>query len=366
MHRLFDSEEGVSVIVGTLLLILITVTAAAGLAVMVSEYQKEEMERQDHLQDVENEELRIMGVIPEWNGTAWNDAVGSSNEGNWSSMKVALLNMNVQDSRIAGIKINDRYAEQYTWEGTAYDLNKRLFVPAKKQREVTVSFIANFTAPYNISETEPVHILVLTSLYNTFEQTFQPPVAVAKFSLEAEDLTVADRQVLILDGSDSFDDGTIQEWSWAYTDGSDTYPKPGTWADTTNITSSTQTGKVARIYLSSEGPFRVVLTVTDDTGMKGTAVPLLIPASPRFNPPTCLAVTHISNELRATITDIFGNPAPDIPVTFLKIAGNVTCDAFYGETGANGMATINITAGEGIIRVQSGKIPSVEKAVKFI
>ena len=38
-------DDGVSVIVGTLLLILITVTAAAGLAIMISQMQKDAMNR---------------------------------------------------------------------------------------------------------------------------------------------------------------------------------------------------------------------------------------------------------------------------------------------------------------------------------
>ena len=49
-------EDGVSVIVGTLMLILIVVTAAAGLALMVSSMQKEAMTRQSHIASVENEE----------------------------------------------------------------------------------------------------------------------------------------------------------------------------------------------------------------------------------------------------------------------------------------------------------------------
>jgi hypothetical protein len=42
------NDEAVSVIVGTLLLILVTVIAAAGLAIMVSQLQKDEMDRQSH------------------------------------------------------------------------------------------------------------------------------------------------------------------------------------------------------------------------------------------------------------------------------------------------------------------------------
>ena len=57
-----QNDSGVSVIVGTLLLILITVTAAAGLAIMVSQMQKDEMNRQSHLAAVKSEKIEILNI----------------------------------------------------------------------------------------------------------------------------------------------------------------------------------------------------------------------------------------------------------------------------------------------------------------
>ncbi|MDI9633490.1 MAG: hypothetical protein QFX32_05460 [Methanolinea sp.] len=70
MYRPAERDErAVSVIVGTLMLILVTVTAAAGLAVMVSQMQKEEMNRQTHQAAVKNELLKINGIRPVYNET---------------------------------------------------------------------------------------------------------------------------------------------------------------------------------------------------------------------------------------------------------------------------------------------------------
>ena len=110
--RTRTGEESVSVIVGTLLLILITVTAAAGLALMVSQMQKDEMNRQTHLNAVKNENITILNVAFENNQTEW-DKVGVSPE-YWSSVKLTLVNMNTDDVRIIGIAINDHYALNFT------------------------------------------------------------------------------------------------------------------------------------------------------------------------------------------------------------------------------------------------------------
>ncbi|HUK92920.1 MAG TPA: hypothetical protein VLU98_02665, partial [Methanomicrobiales archaeon] len=56
-------EDGVSVIIGTLMLILVVVTAAAGLALMVSSMQKDAMTRQAHIADVGAEQLTIQNIF---------------------------------------------------------------------------------------------------------------------------------------------------------------------------------------------------------------------------------------------------------------------------------------------------------------
>ena len=46
------NDKGVSVIIGTLLLILITVTAAAALGLMISQMQKTAANQQEHIAEV--------------------------------------------------------------------------------------------------------------------------------------------------------------------------------------------------------------------------------------------------------------------------------------------------------------------------
>jgi flagellin-like protein len=105
------NDQAVSVIVGTLMLILITVTAAAGLAVMISTMQKDEMNRQTHIAAVKNENITILNVAFENNQTEWVDV---PNPKNWSSVRVTLLNMNIDDVTVMGIAINGQYALNFT------------------------------------------------------------------------------------------------------------------------------------------------------------------------------------------------------------------------------------------------------------
>jgi flagellin-like protein len=366
MSSAYESDEAVSVIVGTLLLILITVTAAAGLAIMVSEFQKEEMERQSHLQDVENEELRIMGLALIYDGAAWNESINSTNPGNWSSLDLDILNMNVEDSRITAVSINGWYASSFSCEGIEYGISHRLIVPATRQRTLTLNFTDGFSSPYNVTESEAVRVRVMTSFYNTFERTFQPPSPVLRFSVEQEDLVVASRGVIVLDGSDSFDDGCVAAWNWTVEDGSATFPAPGTWSDSGNVTATSLTGRIARVIPASAGPFRVTLTVTDETRMVGSSSPVVVPANPGYNPPTNLGVTRpTADRIDATVRDAAGSPVAGAPVTFVVTHnpyGNLTLDHWSGLTGSDGSLLTNRTDGAGIVRVTSGTLPPVDVA----
>lgn len=115
---LFKDEHGVSTVVGALLLILIAVTAATGLAIMVSEMQKEEMERQSHITAVENEDLRVSAVDLK------------SKSPTWGSVNLTISNLNIDDSQLVAISVNDVYATNYTTNGKEYNLIKRLTILA--------------------------------------------------------------------------------------------------------------------------------------------------------------------------------------------------------------------------------------------
>ncbi|WOX56593.1 MULTISPECIES: archaellin/type IV pilin N-terminal domain-containing protein [unclassified Methanoculleus] len=369
--RLRENEEGVSVIVGTLLLILITVTAAVGLAIMISEFQKEDMERQSHIRSVENENLSLPYIDPTNNKTFWKDYNTTMDySGNWSTLNLTIQNMNIVDSYVTAISVNGRYVKNYTYNETPYDLNqsKRLLIPARKSREVQVNFTSNFDEPFFVGTGEALNIRVMTSLYNTFERTFQQPTPVVHLAIETENLGFVDRDLLVLDGSDSFDDGAITKWNWTIEDGSRTVPV-GSWSDSTNISTSFLEGRKATARLNSSGPFRVNLTVTDDTGMTGPSGYVFVPANPMFNPAVNLQVTKVptapAGEMNATVRDINGAPVEGVVVNFVRIDGDLNMTRWANTTDEYGNARSTWESGNGTIRVVAAKIPPVDKLLQL-
>jgi len=362
--RLRENEDGVSVIVGTLMLILITVTAAAGLAIMVSEFQKEDMERQSHILSVEHENLSLTHIGLTNNKTFWNEWNETIDySGNWTTLDLTILNLNIEDSYVVAISVNGRYAKNYTYNDVKYSPAKRLLIPARKSREnVQINFTSSFDEPLFISTGEALDVRVMTSLYNTFERTFEQPTPVVHFTVRTEDLGFVDRDLLVLDGSDSFDDGAVTAWNWTIDDGSKTVPA-GNWADPANITTSFAEGQKATARLDSSGPLRINLTVTDDAGMTSSSQYTYIPANPMFNPATNLQVTVNGNEVNATVLDIGGKPVKGVAVNFVKTYdayGNLTMSHWSRATDANGVALSTKLDGTGTIRVIAAKIPPVD------
>lgn len=151
---LFFDERGVSVVFGTLMLILITITAASGLAVMVSAMQKEAMDRESHLAAVENENLKIIAIDPVGNSTHWN------------SVNVTILNLNTADSYMTAISMNKKFSNNYVandetgaldyYKGypVIYNYKKRVLIPATRSKEICLDFsgiTVNSTEVFDVS-----------------------------------------------------------------------------------------------------------------------------------------------------------------------------------------------------------------------
>jgi hypothetical protein len=358
-----DREVGVSVIIGTLMLILITVTAAAGLAIMVSQLQKDEMERQSHQAAVKAEELVIHGIEPSYNNTTL------------ERLNITVLNMNTDDSRVQLVGISDGSTEYYPANFTSgisfyNNSNAHFEIPAAKQGKIELNLTSNFRSDPGIHSSDPIRIWVITSLYNTFEETFKAPVADFTFTIEKEDLGATERDLIRLDGSASTDDGSIVNWTWVVEDGSATVPL-GNWSDMANITRPPiSPGKSSSFIPSSSGPFRMNLTVTDDSSMRDTTDYKVIPQNLRFFPPAYLLpttrVVDNTTQIVALVSDLNNSPVEGVTVMFVKVQdvyGNLTLDRWSGFTDISGEFFANVSSGMGTIRISSGKIQPVDYPV---
>ena len=363
-------EDGVSVIIGTLMLILVVVTAAAGLALMVSSMQKDAMTRQAHIADVGAEQLTIQNIFFSMNPQAMNVTPcdpgcllygkNVTDSRNWSSLRITVLNLNTKDSSVQGVGIGTTtgimFALNYSSDGILYNASHWLTIPATQAKTIQIDPLFGLSSPVFIDGGTPVNIRIVTSLYNIFEKTFRPPTAVIKWHTETDDLTVAKRDVLLLDGTDSTSDGTITSWNW-------------TLADVNGSVLGYYEGSKPRVICPSTGPFLVNLSVTDDTGMKGVSLqPVQIPADTLFDPPVNLDV-RVSGQpacqaIMATVSDINGRGVQDVTVSFIRTSGNLTLDSNQVVTDGLGNATVLQQPGTtGIVEVSSGNLPHIDRNI---
>nr|WP_321419475.1 hypothetical protein [uncultured Methanomethylovorans sp.] len=162
-------DNAVTVVFGTLMLILITITVASGIAVMVSTMQKDAMEREEYRITVANEDIKIVSIQPAIN----------ENTSQWGSAKLTLLNLNTEDSLIKGISFNDAYATNFMVynnsnviekEGSypvVYNYNRMIKIPAQK----TVGICLNFSNITILSSEK-----ISTSGWNNTSQNYTIPL----------------------------------------------------------------------------------------------------------------------------------------------------------------------------------------------
>jgi hypothetical protein len=379
------NDEAVSVIVGTLLLILVTVIAAAGLAIMVSQLQKDEMDRQSHMAAVKSEQVQILapGLANDpaaWNRTPFN-VTASQSWKNWSSVSFTLSNLNTDDVNIIGIAVNDHYSRNFTAvtdvpgpSRVSYNVSDSdyLIIPGTGSRNVRINFTDDFSYPQYVSTGEQVRIKVITSLNNVFEKSMKPPGPVFLTKIETEDLGSMQRRVLVLDGSASTADTAVAGWNWTIVSGADTAPVPGNWADSANLSVMYSQGKIVRVTPMDTGPFRISLTVTDDVGMSRTSGPVDVPADPDYVPVSNVYATRFNSSVlnhdivNVTVKDINGNPVPGVTVNFAigsNPYNNLMFGPYYNITDSTGIATTEISAGNGTVKIICGKFPVMEVPV---
>jgi len=358
MKNILKSNKGASEIVGALLLIAVVIVAVSGIAVIVAQVQKNEMERQSNIDAVEKENIKIMSILPVLNDTT----------GFLDALNVTITNLNSQDSRISTVIINDKAALNYT-STDAYNAEKlysytdRLSVPAGKAKVLAINFSTNYDPIYNVSPQKALKVAILTENGNIFSKMYMPPTPIIKTSIETENLGVAERDLLVLDGSDSFDDGSILSYQWNICNSS-------TYNSAENITLNT-TGKRIRAYLKSTGPFYVWLNLTDDTNMIGISPePVKIPENKNFNPPVSMNASASgyslsSPDIKVTVKDAQGNNMPDIDVSFISISGSYTLSKYVSKTDLSGLATTTVTgvASGGVLRINLPSIRPIDVSI---
>ena len=258
------------------MLVLIVVAASIALAAFVASYQKQLQAQQAESHERNLESLRVLDVssmTPQ----------PSPNQLMIGSFSFILASEFVDTSTIAAIQVNGNPLAHFLVTNVSpsggvpqcYDDSIPFFVPSFQQVEVTVNLLSSGTCPsafFSSSTTLLVNsylqLSLDTTLQNTFTSVFLPPTAIPLITTVSEFLGTAFRNVPVLDGSTSFQqgNGTLVSWSWSVVNTTGGLsPPPSVYTGEKLIApfASTQTGQTFT--------YTIALTVQNSNGLIGTS-----------------------------------------------------------------------------------------------
>ena len=234
MRSLRRSDRGLSEIVGTLMLIVIVVSAATLLAAFVASYQKQLQTQEAYTHDQSLESLKILGLSTALNST------GTA----YSNITFRLADESVEASSVIGIALNAVVLYNYSWEDlvnqtwSSCSLSAACVLSLSPQQQVIISTNdQSFVLGPAPLPNQYLKIDVYTDYQNDFRQVFLPPAPIA---LVSETNPSGNNPITLLDGSTSFQPGgnaSLVNWAWNVTGGGlsstgtnllpATFPSPG-------------------------------------------------------------------------------------------------------------------------------------------
>lgn len=284
---------------------------------MVSQLQKDQINRQNHLAAVQSESIQLSGL----------SLTPDSSLQYWGNISFNLMNLNIHDASVVGIAISKsnadkKYVDHFNTSslsssltgnctnfaimgnGTCYGFSDpmklpTLTIPAGSGMSITMNLTDN---NIQIGTSDQVDILILTSLGNTFEQTYRLPTPVIVYNTETIALGSVQRDNIVLDGSQSSSgNATIVNWNWTLTNA-----VAGSCSGSGSmITGSPASGRIVRISPTTTGPFCANLTVKDSNGMVATSPYQFIPQDLQFVPAASIQLVQVPSGtiINGTTTD---------------------------------------------------------------
>lgn len=270
MRLLKKDHSGVSEIIGAIMLVLIVVIAASSFAIFLSQYQASEQAQKLDDQKRAQEKIKITSIEPK---------IDKDDNGKWANFTFTIASLHNEMSEITRIAINDHtairfevwrplYNESPKWE--EFNYTKKLTMHPREEIAVRVNITtadliptSSPGTPFNtiFSIKSYVKIDISTGLLNSFSKTFAPPSAVMSApspGIWKNGATGNSTYYLTLNGRSSvaYDGAYIISWNWNVTDD---------FGKSTNLT-----GPVCNFYIpDNKQNYTVILTVTDNFGMKG-------------------------------------------------------------------------------------------------
>lgn len=260
-RRLRRDERGLSEIVGTLMLIIIVVTAATLLAAFVATYQAQLQKQESFSHDQSLESIHILGIQSHLNGSKY------------SNLNFTLASASVNPSIILGITINQQVIGNFTWwnytthsEGSYeccqnFILNPFQFVNITlnlSPKSPLFSFLGTASVPL---PNQYLTFNIYTDYQNDFTRSFLPPVPLETVSW----INQTGAPGILLDGTSSFQPGgnaTIVQWEWTVVNTNSSKPAVGALYG--------EEAEFPADLLSSRDSYNVTLMVTNNFGLIGT------------------------------------------------------------------------------------------------
>jgi flagellin-like protein len=217
MRHLRRRDRGLSEIVGTLMLIVIVVSAATLLAAFVASYQKTLQSQEAYAHEQSLESIKVLGLTTTLNAT------GSA----YSNISFRLADESVEASTVLGIAINSVILYNYSWE----DLSTQTWTTCSLHsactnlslaslQQVEISNNSNsWTLGAPPAPNQYLKIDVYTTFQNDFRQVFLPP---APIGLVSEVNPSGNNPITLVDGSTSFQPGgnaSLVSWAWTISGG---------------------------------------------------------------------------------------------------------------------------------------------------
>jgi flagellin-like protein len=270
-RRLRANALGLSEIVGSLMLVLIVVSAATAFSLFIAGYQKQVQaeQAQAHLKSLES--LHVITVQ-----SLLNQSAQATSSGQLLLLNFSVESLDINPTILTGLDVNNQAVRNYSvwalnltsggFQSIQVAALGQLYIQPNEQFDlaVDVSPGANssfYSSTFGLSSSSYVQIDLFTYYANDFRASFLPPTAIALVTLDQTINSSGDPvAVPILDGLNSVQPGTnatIVSWGW-------------------NVTPSTP-GNGTASGEETEAPFTeahgttytITLTVTNNFGLIG-------------------------------------------------------------------------------------------------
>jgi flagellin-like protein len=271
MRRGYFDRDGVSEIVGALMLTLIVVVAAASFSVFVNQRQQEYQEQQLLEQRRSLESLQVLSLRP-------TEDVGGLE---WAELNFTISSFHGETSRITRMVVNDFTVKEFeihrfnrtsgAYDITTMDYHDKLEITTLETVQIIVNVSTGFfETSAAILTSDSIALELSTAHLNTFSRVFIPPTAIARVLTEAQwDSSIPDYvpfQILDASASVLYGDAYAVTFAWSLlgdNDGDGTYGESGE-----DVLARSGT-KVAAGFATSGITYQITLVVEDNNGMSG-------------------------------------------------------------------------------------------------